>query len=738
MQGFDPDKYIAKKQSPPTSGFDPDAYLAKKATPSEGPGALEQVGNALDYLGRTARTAIAAPLSDEISLQDVVDQASSFRKPAKPAPSGRDLLDLSGAGGISDKPLSEYVPSLFSESGEGLPLQKGGLFDWSPKGVAGFGVEVATDPTNLIPVGAVAKGVGKGAADVGKAALRGTGQAVKAVGKGAVKGAGAVLGGAADLATGTVKAMDPSAGKALEAGVEAFKQKGSQLISKVKPKIADDFADIKQLGKEFGIPEEILEANDALKYGNESYLGRQYQHQAQLPVGEQLRNQHNAGLDAIREASDRVIEKIAGGKPPQNALEAGELLQGAFVDKVKNTMDQMDFTYKTSASQMPNGGRFGYSPRANEKLKKELILVAQEAKRRANNIADPAIQAEGAQTMATVNNLLKAMDTKKSYGQMLEAMQGIGEAAFPKGPRPAVLGSAPPNQQALKDIYFAMSEAATTTVGDFIGKGPQKQLIQNNKTMSELFKGKDALGKLINTEGASPEKIFNQLVMSGDSAKLDAVVNFFGPDSPTVKQMRGAFLENLKRLGKGDKTSLPSLMTKLRTDKKMSVAAKKLFKPGEIDEFGKVLTLGERFGDYILNPSGTGVFLESGDPLKQLFKSAQTDAITDFMKSRVAGEPGQVPIQNIINSNKAVPRVESAFTGAKVAGDVASKAARPKSDYLGQIAKELPIKGAVRTVTGERQENRTSREKLLEQYATIKNKKVVSPDKAKEMWANQK
>jgi hypothetical protein len=287
-----------------------------------------------------------------------------------------------------------------------------------------------------------------------------------------------------------------------------------------------------------------------------------------------------------------------------------------------------------------------------------------------------------------------------------------------------------PATDALQDIYFAMSNAATTTVGDLVGKKPQKALLENNKIMSKLFRDKDALGKLINTQDASPEKIYQNLIGSADTAKLNSVVEFFGADSPIVKQMKAAYLDNMKRLGKEGNFSIQQLMNKVRNDPKMG-PMKALFKQGELDDFAEVLGLGEKYGDYILNPSGTAVFQEAGDPLRQLTQSSTSDALTSFMKDQVAGRPGEVPAQNIINSNKAAGKVESPFTGVKSSMD-----AGPKPSYAKEALRELPAKGALRAIGTAGQEDRTQNQKrLIEDFDKVKYK-AVSPKQAQDLWEN--
>lgn len=103
---------------------------------------------------------------------------SQFTEQPQQAPTGKELLaKVPGAGLLSEKPASETFPGLYSETGEGAKLQKGGILDVSPKGVAGGLVEAGLDPTSYIGGGAASKaakgaGVAEKATGLTKAAAK--------------------------------------------------------------------------------------------------------------------------------------------------------------------------------------------------------------------------------------------------------------------------------------------------------------------------------------------------------------------------------------------------------------------------------------------------------------------------------------------------------------------------------------------------------------------------------------
>lgn len=190
---FNPDEYLAKK-----SDFDPDAYLAKKdqsrnvsmapaieVVESQAPGllgrltgkALEtvgKVGQAIDpYTGAPARAMYGATQETPIEYRFMPSQFGRTAVRAgkgligylqgEKAPTEAELLQKDfpkfAESEFANKPLSEYeaLKPLYSETGEGLPLKKGGLFDITPKGVAETGYGIALDITNIIPSGSISK-----------------------------------------------------------------------------------------------------------------------------------------------------------------------------------------------------------------------------------------------------------------------------------------------------------------------------------------------------------------------------------------------------------------------------------------------------------------------------------------------------------------------------------------------------------------------------------------------------
>jgi hypothetical protein len=140
--------------------------------------ALGTVLKPLDYLGGIGRTAAAGSIQGNANLVKML-RAMAKREQFNPidvvkgedvtaalkgeAPSSAEYMKRAGV--PEGMKMSDALPGMYSETGRGLPLQKGGTFDPSVRGAAGFAADLATDP--LTYVGAPAA----------RAALQGAGKA---------------------------------------------------------------------------------------------------------------------------------------------------------------------------------------------------------------------------------------------------------------------------------------------------------------------------------------------------------------------------------------------------------------------------------------------------------------------------------------------------------------------------------------------------------------------------------
>ncbi len=135
------EKYAQSSTPPPEAPKEPSIPMR----------ALDAIVKALDYTGGAARAAVASPLN--LTGKDVVnwDETKQALGGRAPFPSTSDYLERAGVpAGAS---LSDAIPQIYSPTGEGLPLQKGGMFDPTVRGAAGFVGDVALDPLTYASMG---------------------------------------------------------------------------------------------------------------------------------------------------------------------------------------------------------------------------------------------------------------------------------------------------------------------------------------------------------------------------------------------------------------------------------------------------------------------------------------------------------------------------------------------------------------------------------------------------------
>lgn len=168
------DSFLSQMQgvAPEKKGF------LDKALEAAAP-ALSTAGKVLDYAGGVARTTAAAPLMESVGVGDVLDALM-----AKPL-SGAEILER---GGMPESgKLSDVLPQLYSDTGEGLALQRGGWADPTGRGAAGLALEMAADPLTYLSLG-LTKGAGAVTKKAGESAyrsgLKSADRALELVGKG--------------------------------------------------------------------------------------------------------------------------------------------------------------------------------------------------------------------------------------------------------------------------------------------------------------------------------------------------------------------------------------------------------------------------------------------------------------------------------------------------------------------------------------------------------------------------
>jgi hypothetical protein len=139
-------------------------------------------------------------------------------------------------------------------------------------------------------------------------------------------------------------------------------------------------------------------------------------------------------------------------------------------------------------------------------------------------------------------------------------------------------------------------------------------------------------------------------------------MNVLGDDPKAIAQMKSTYLESLKRLDVDGNFSFKLMGNKVRNDPKVKRILTTLFSSDELDELGRVLELGEKMGDPILNYSGTARTGQFLDAVKQPIQDPIVSGARNYLKrSAEHGKsvPPQVPgnmlpsLKNVIPMRKA-------------------------------------------------------------------------------------
>lgn len=122
------------------------------------------LGRGLDIAGGAVRGTVAGGLEaltgkELVNIKDVMTGQ---------APSSAEIMQRLGVPeGYS---LSNIIPAMYSESGEGMAFQKGGLLDPSVRGAGGLALDIVSDPLTYLTGGLSAAGKAGKLGRIGKAA----------------------------------------------------------------------------------------------------------------------------------------------------------------------------------------------------------------------------------------------------------------------------------------------------------------------------------------------------------------------------------------------------------------------------------------------------------------------------------------------------------------------------------------------------------------------------------------
>lgn len=538
-----------------------------------GIGAVQQ-----DRIDRGGRTEGLRKFLDPEEYKDVGRFASAFAKsygddPEKAPTPGDNMAGY----GVPRTAVSDVLPSLYSESGEGPTLKRGGLLDPTAAGAAGLAAQVVS------PVG------------IGAGGMRAIAPVSRMAGKVGVKTAETVA-KVADAATGT-----KAASKVLGAAESGMNNLSDALKARFGTDLAPDAPKHIKTMIDNGI--DPNKANAAVMFGPTSAASHLERARGETPIGEILRKQHQDFTTEVQEAIHKDIRRIGGetadaagnikaASIPKTTEEAGELITSAFNKRVEEILDGSQDTYKSLAGKAP-GAKI--PPASAQKLGQKLDQLAKHA-------TDMGIDSFDDVTESQAKHLLSVVDKVRAgqgdLASTVRGLQGLGKTAF-KTKYP--LGQIPPDIAKLRQLYGDISEAVVDGVEAHFGKDVAAGLRKNNAAISEMFKDNAMIPSLGN-DAKSADKVFRSLILEGDAKRIGIIKKYLTPEE--LQQTKAAALEILNKEDiQGGITFRNRLSQKLSDP---SDAMNALFEPGELDNLKSLFQLGDRAGKSTLSSSGTG------------------------------------------------------------------------------------------------------------------------------------
>lgn len=567
-------------------------------------GFVSGIGQLLDYYGgapvrNAIYQALEAPDDKSRTMDGIKGFLSQYGRMPSEAPTGKDIALKAGIPDYTD-------PSKLSVS---------------PADAVGFLTDLGADWTNIVP--------GKTALTLGfKTAGKATGAAAKA----GVK--------TADIMTGT-KVPSSVAGAWAETGrtgAEAIRSGFGQVPVRTWP-------ESRAIAARAGITESEIPA--AAKYGKHSLTSLFERFEREGPLGQKLRDAYEAGATKLEKGITGEVQRFG---VPTDMAEAGAHMQGLFDKGLDEFFDGVDITHKKIIKEKPG---MLLNRDAAKNLESKLTGLERYAKGEVKRGITNTDKGRGQQLLNAVEAIRGTQQQGKwTYKQMYEALNRIGKTAFKTK---SSLADIPPDVGRLRKLYGDINEALIETVRKEIGGGvglpsrPKsgygyqgdiaKELVENNRKVTEMFRDKNALANFMGKDIA-PEKKFSAIF--GDTRRIKALKKFVPPED--MNRLKASYLENqiVQRAEDGE-IKWRGMAARLRNADRKGVL-NELFPDGELDSIRDYIKLADRFGEDVLSRSGTGA----------------TNQFIGYLKNTV----GKIGEGLVVEPVRAIARTEGAKTAA--------------------------------------------------------------------------
>lgn len=676
MADFDPAKYAAEDDS---EGFDPAAYAAElePMTPAEAKAAQQALdssqitkvaktvggvavktaafgGGLVDRVaGAPVRSAVGAGLAGQSPLSAYVEQFGG--DPAK-APTGKDLAAQMG---LSTEATLD-APLIFNPFD---PAQK----KVSPAGVAGFGLDIATDPTTYIGPGAFIKGGAKG---LGKAGMAGVKMAAKGT----------------DIVTGTKAAT-----KLLEGTEGAVKGVGLAAHEMFNPKVAADFPELAKIGESAGISPKDLPKS--VEFGPDSSVSWAERGLYERPAGEAQRVKFHAVQQKVRDAFDQKVTQIGGGVVPTR-VEAGNMLRKSYDDAITAHMSNQANSYKAVAGDLANVP-------IDDKVRGPIEQVLQKYRDKAGSMIEfktnpetgmieKVPNAEGANLLLQLEGVAANTNT---LGNLGDALKIVGAEAY----RTRTLAMPPADVATLRQLYRDLSNGFVDTVKEI---NPERgaKLVEHNKRMHDVLKKRELVEDIIKNVDKDPDQVFKAL-MEGNTNRLQAVKELLPPEE--FQALKATLVDGMRRETASGDWTFGRLHQQMRDKRKFLEVA---LEPGELKTLDEFSRLGNRLGEPRLSTSGTGASIANQNIFKRGLEELKAGVANQtFVDSAAARGRLNAAKEGMVVPNSHIPAPPSPSGALPFAGKARSAA----NEVLGTTGKYTRQQAATRLSNIQTDENKS-------------------------------
>lgn len=531
-----------------------------------------------------------------------------FAQPTAQTPTGEQIAEQFGLS--TEKPMQKPVGSFKGLTAAEIqgPEAKPGS---SPAENVGLAIDVAADPTNLLP------GVGP----LLSATKRGAG----AAGRGIGRGAGAVARKIPGSATATDIATDL----------------GKSLNEIINPTIVPDFDELVAIAEKHGIAREKIPLTS--EFGEKTFVGSKARQQAESTFSPELQKQFDEFQTEIERAVDKKIQEIGGGQAPPKPTEAGSIISDALDKGIDEAFEVADTSYNSLIKQNP---QLTLSQRASNNLNQSLSGLRDEMSDVVNSSAPSKLKNQAEDVLRFIDDITNEQGNLAigSFDKQVRNMRVAGKAAFSKAGSVAEL-----DQRAFRKIYFSMRDALVDSVDDTLGRSVADDLKASNDIITEAIADRDFIESLTLSRGRdkAPEKIFQAMVTNSDTNRIALLKRRMKPED--LQKVKAAYLESLLKVNENNNLRLiPTAKSIQRND--TIVAA--LFDPDEIKEFNDLLTLGNSAGGP-LNTSRT----EVSRGLRFIRESISNKVVGDTVLKSAVKRGRDAARRSAIAPPTSVPRV---------------------------------------------------------------------------------